>query len=382
MEEKFKAIANVKSAKVSCGPVIVTETSSDGKKPVKYVDTKQPPVSNGYGFVCFQTPEDAQKALSTGIQGLTLESYKPKERNDVTKIYNNIYVKNYNPAWDERKLKELFSKYGDIKSIAVMEKNDKDGNKRSFAFVCYDRQGQPQYGPECAHNAVNDLHEKELDGFKIYVQPALPAPQRQAQVLREQQRFKNSKKKCNLFVKGFPSTFTEVELKNLFGTFGEIESVRILPVQEGQTSSRAFVCFKQPDFAANARSNLHNQIIEGKHLFVTNYELPEIRKKMQADAKDKADFLNMKRQNSAPIDANLLQRPDTIQLIQQILTLFQRSMSARPQYPMRAPGAQYNNRPGQQGRPTGAPGAQNRGPAQRPAPVNPVAQQPIAAPQT
>jgi hypothetical protein len=30
-------------------------------------------------------------------------------------------------------------------------------------------------------------------------------------------------------------------------------------------------------------------------LFVTNYELPEIRKKIQADAKDKADFLNMKR---------------------------------------------------------------------------------------
>ena len=64
-------------------------------------------------------------------------------------------------------------------------------------------------------------------------------------------------------------------------------------------------------------------------MFVTNYELPEIRKKLQADAKDKADFLNMKRQNAAPIDANLLQRPDTIQLIQQILTLFQRSMASR-----------------------------------------------------
>ena len=50
-----------------------------------------------------------------------------------------------------------------------MSKEDKDGNKKSFAFVCYDRQGEPQYGPQCAHNAVVDLHEKELDGFKIYV---------------------------------------------------------------------------------------------------------------------------------------------------------------------------------------------------------------------
>jgi hypothetical protein len=35
-------------------------------------------------------------------------------------------------------------------------------------------------------NAVNDLHDKEIDGFKVYVQLALPQAQRQAQVLREQ----------------------------------------------------------------------------------------------------------------------------------------------------------------------------------------------------
>lgn len=89
-----------------------------------------------------------------------------------------------------------------------------------------------------------------------------------------------------------------------------------------------------PPLCITARSNLHNQLYEGKHLFVTNYELPEIRKKIQADAKDKADFLNMKRQTAAPIDPSLLQRPDTIQLIQQILTLIQRNIQ-RPQYQMR-----------------------------------------------
>ena len=72
------------------------------------------------------------------------------------------------------------------------------------------------------------------------------------------------------------------------------------------------MCYKQPDVAATARSNLHNQIIEGKHLFVAMYELPEVRKKQQAEAKDKADFYNMKRQNAAPIDTSILQRPDMI----------------------------------------------------------------------
>lgn len=205
--------------------------------------------------------------------------------------------------------------------MIVLKKKDKEGIEKPFAFVCFERPGQPTYGPECASRAVEDLHDKELDGFKIYVQPALPADQRQAQVFKEQQRFKNSKKKCNLFVKGFPATYSSDDLKNLFSQFGEIESVKILPTTEGQNASRAFVCFKTPDSAAQARARLHQQTIDSKQLFVTNYELPEIRKKQQADAKDKADFMNLRKQNSAPLDPSLLQRPDTIQLIQQILFL-------------------------------------------------------------
>jgi polyadenylate-binding protein len=230
-------------------------------------------------------------------------------------------VKNFNPDWSEENLKAIFSKYGDIKSLIVLKKKDKEGIEKPFAFVCFERPGEPAYGPECANRAVEDLHDKELDGFKIYVQPALPADQRQAQVYKEQQRFKNSKKKCNLFVKGFPATYSSDDLKNLFSQFGDIESVKILPTTEGQVASRAFVCFKTPDSAAQARARLHQQTIDSKQLFVTNYELPEIRKKQQADAKDKADFMNLRKQNSAPLDPSLLQRPDTIQLIQQILFL-------------------------------------------------------------
>jgi hypothetical protein len=37
---------------------------------------------------------------------------------------------------------------------------------------------------------------------------------------------------------------------------------------------------------------------------------------LQAEAKDKADFMNMRKQNAAPLDASILNRPDTINLIQ------------------------------------------------------------------
>jgi Poly-adenylate binding protein, unique domain len=77
---------------------------------------------------------------------------------------------------------------------------------------------------------------------------------------------------------------------------------------------------------------------------VTNYELPEIRRKQQAEAKDKADFMNLKRQSAGPIDPNLLARPDTMNLIQQILFLVQRQMGGQ-RFPNQGGYNNYNRGP-------------------------------------
>ena len=349
LEESYKQFGEVKSAKVSY--------SVDTKK-----NTQGNPISNGYGFVCFQTPEGREAAISAKVEGQVIYPYQPKDNREIRKAYNNIYVKNYSPNWDEAKLKEVFSQFGDIKSLFIMTKEDKEGNKKPFAFVCYEKTDDKAYGPQCAENAVRDLHEKEVDGFKLYVQPAVPKDQRQAQVLREQQRFKNSKKKCNLFVKGFPATFGEQQLREIFQVYGEIESIKIIKAlnddgSEKPAGSRAFVCFKQPDSAANARASVHNQSCEGKTLFVTNYELPEIRKKQQTEARDRADFMTQRKLQATPLDSTLLQRPDTIQLIQQILLLLQRNMGGNFR---QNPQQNYNRGPMQnQNRPMGPGG--NRG---------------------
>jgi RNA recognition motif-containing protein len=121
-------------------------------------------------------------------------------------------VKNFNPNWTQEEIMKHFSAFGEIVSCVVMSNTGKDGQDKSFAFICYDRADDKAYGPNCASKAVNELHDKVIDEFKLYVQPAIPLEQRLAQVQREQQRFKNSKKKCNLFVKGFPTTFTVEDL--------------------------------------------------------------------------------------------------------------------------------------------------------------------------
>ena len=70
-------------------------------------------------------------------------------------------------AWGEAEIKEVFGKFGNITSIYLAPKQ--------YAFICYGSadQSQREYGPNCAFNAVENLHEAEFDGCKLYVKPAL-----------------------------------------------------------------------------------------------------------------------------------------------------------------------------------------------------------------
>ncbi len=50
-----------------------------------------------------------------------------------SKSFTNIFVKNLDEAIDEEKLKEMFSPYGEIKSVAVMR--NEEGKSKGFGFV-------------------------------------------------------------------------------------------------------------------------------------------------------------------------------------------------------------------------------------------------------
>ncbi len=256
LDEMFSKIGPVKSAKVSLVPVLKNEQNPNTGKKLTVVDETQPCISAGYGFVCFENEDDAKKVIgSTEFGAIEAIKFSPKDPKEIKRQSNNIYIKNFDQKWDNNKLGELFGKYGKIKSIYLKE--DPSNPDRKFAFVCFEDPQNREAGFDAAERAVQELNDKEVDGNKLYVQPALSAIQRQGVILREQQRFKNSKKKCNLFVKNFPATFREEDLRPYFAQHGEIESIKILPTHDGQPSTRAFVCFKQPDMAAHARMRLH-----------------------------------------------------------------------------------------------------------------------------
>lgn len=135
----------------------------------------------------------------------------------------------------------------------VLQKKIREGQTEEspFAFICYEDPVDKTAGARAAANAVEQEHDKEYDGVQIYVKEALKKEEREAEKKREQLRFKNSKKRCNLYVKNFPANTTEAELRQYFQQYGEIESVKVFP-KEGE-ALYAFVCYKSPDHAATAK---------------------------------------------------------------------------------------------------------------------------------
>ena len=177
------------------------------------------------------------------------------------------------------------------------------------------------------------------NGQKMYIRHFLNKQQREQEKFMETIRYKNSKKRCNLYVKNFPASWTEVELSNLFKPYGEIEKVRL---DKGFANNTfAFVCFKKPDACSHAKQALHGQTYEGKGLIINHYEIKEIRDLQLEEIRDKRDWEKYVAVAGGGLQWNhLTSQPNLTHIIQQLLQLIQQ----QPQGDMRK--QQYGDRRG------------------------------------
>lgn len=195
-------------------------------------------------------------------------------------MFNNIYAKNFPEGFKEEDARELFEKFGRIESLKFAS-----NEFGPYCFVCYMSEDKEDrdYGPKCAMEAVNQLSRKEEiggqklpEGKKFYIKEALKKSEREKERIRETIRFKNSKKRCNLFVKGFPEDITEDEFSDMFKPFGEVENLKLYPTGE-ERKLYGFVCYVKPDEASTAREKLSGSYMRGRKLMINHYEIREIR---------------------------------------------------------------------------------------------------------
>jgi len=290
LEDNFSKYGDIKSLKISLNP----DHSS-----------------RGYGFVCFQEPHSATDCLTdTAGNDTTLAvKYQPRDRREFRRVFNNIYVKNLPDSYDEEKTRELFAAHGNI-GLFKYERNDKG----AYALIAYmptdanDRES----GPAAAALAVEKLNGLEIEGKKLYVKEFLKKSDRSLERKRETMKYKNSKKRCNLYVKNIPEDSTEETLRQIFEPYGDIESIKLFPkdgIKEGEEDKGedgkkagqpknlfCFVCYKKPDAASTAKEKLSGLEIQGRPLYINHYEIKEIREIQNEETQDKIGFRQFRMQ--------------------------------------------------------------------------------------
>ncbi|MBJ23576.1 MAG: hypothetical protein CMB64_02785 [Euryarchaeota archaeon] len=144
------------------------------------------------------------------------------QRNDRPRGHK-LFVGGLARTVDTERLKEIFSKYGEIVDAIVM-KDKETGNSRGFGFVSYS-------GKASAKTAIDELHKFELDGRKITVNDA------------DDKSSNNKKEKRTtgkkIFVGGLDWGVNEKTLKELFSKHCKVIDVNI-PLNKETGKSRGF----------------------------------------------------------------------------------------------------------------------------------------------
>ena len=277
----------------------------------------------GFAYIMFAKEEDAERCrreMKSDEGVMEFKQSEPKTEDD--KIGNNLYIKNF-ANWSDDDVRKLFEQHGKISNFAI-----KANEFGRYGFVCYDdpEKKDKEYGKQCAKNAIEALKEKVMDdnNTKLYIKGFLNMEMRKREKEKETFRFKQSLKRCNLFVKNFPPEWKEEDILNVFSQYGKIDKVKLNATNN--RTGQAFVCFSTPEEAARARSNLNMNNYSGHQIQIVGYELKEDRDLMLEDVRDRKDWENFMSMRGE-LNTSLAHQPNLAHIIQNLLQLIQQQNS-------------------------------------------------------
>ena len=131
-------------------------------KSIKVMRDRATGYSYGYGFVEYESPEEAQTAIDKlnghKIKEKTLKVAlsKPKSAKNV-----NLYLSGLGPQTTEDRVQELFSSYGEIIQVKILKDRD-TGLSKETGFVLFGNKAE-------ADDAIKNL-QGYADGFGMNLQ--------------------------------------------------------------------------------------------------------------------------------------------------------------------------------------------------------------------
>ncbi|KAI9294124.1 polyadenylate binding protein [Neoconidiobolus thromboides FSU 785] len=230
--------------------------------------------SKGYGFVHFDKYDDAEAAIQN-VNGMLLNDLivyvghhqSSKERaskaDEAKKIFTNVYVKNIDPSVTDDQLNELFSQQGPVTSALVSR--TEDGKSKEFGFVNFENH-------EDAMKAIENLHEHELAGKKIFVCRAQKKNEREQELRKQFEQFKEDKaaksQGVNLYVKNLDDNIDDEKLREAFTPYGTITSCKVMSDDKKVSKGFGFVAFSTTEEASKALAEMNNRMLGNKPLYV------------------------------------------------------------------------------------------------------------------
>ncbi|KHG04776.1 Polyadenylate-binding 2 -like protein [Gossypium arboreum] len=212
--------------------------------------------SLGYGYVNYNNPRDAARALN-------LLNFTPLNNKPIRIMYSqrdpslrksgtaNIFIKNLDKSIDHKALHDTFSSFGNILSCKIA--TDGFGQSKGYGFVQFDNE-------ESAQNAIDKLNGMLINDKQVYVGPFLRKQERDSAL--------DKTKFNNVFVKNLSESTTDEDLKTIFGEYGDITSVVVMRDADGTSKGFGFVNFEHADAAAKAVEALNGKKLDEKEWYV------------------------------------------------------------------------------------------------------------------
>lgn len=168
----------------------------------------------------------------------------------------------------EQDLNQLFSTMGSVSSILIQR--DDQQKSKGFGFVNFEL-------PDDAERAVNELHDTEFFGKKLFVTRAQKRSEREDELKRHSSTSRHTG--VNLYIKNLADNVTDEMLVERFSTFGTITSAKIMREEKtGASKGFGFVCFSSSEEASKAVTGMNGQSICSKSIYVALAQRKEDRR--------------------------------------------------------------------------------------------------------
>jgi len=162
---------------------------------------------------------------------------KPADR---SKDERTIFLSNLPYIVEESKIKDLFSKVGEITDVRLVR--DFRGKSKGYGYV--------EFATFDLAIAALKMDRELLDGRPVFVSKC--EEKNKGSSSKSTFKYNTGLEKNKLFVKGLPFEMSQEDVTEMFKEFGDLKEVRLVTYRNGHSKGLAFVEFKDEATAAAA----------------------------------------------------------------------------------------------------------------------------------